>query len=414
MPLVTPPSDSWFVSLDDHVIEPPTLWTDRLPSKYRDIGPRVIREQLQSQETLRGVEVDGSGKWADVWAYEDLRRPIDSTFAAISFGRDEFQPGPMLYEQMRPGCYDSRARLADMDRNNTIASLCFPTICRFCGQAFYEAKDKDLALLCVKAFNDWMIEEWCASTGGRLLPLTLIPLWDPSLAAEEVRRNAARGARAIAFSELPTRLGLPSIHDKNGYWEPLFAACEETATSIAIHVGSSSQLPRTSDDAPPAVTVALVANNATLSLVDFLWSGVLERYPGLNLMYSEGQIGWIPFVLERCDKIWNTERQTSARGRSYHEFYKMTSSETPSFYYYRQVYGVMFDDDHGLRSIDAVGEDNVLFEVDYPHADSTWPNTQGIVRQIEDILTPAQAAKVLRENAGRLFDIPSLPSNTGA
>src|SRR5207244_6428848 len=127
-------------------------------------------------------------------------------------------------------------RLEDMDANWIEASLCFPTFPRFCGQTFTEAKDHDLGLLCVKAYNDWMVDEWCAPSNGRLIPLTIVPLWDAALAAAEVRRNAERGVHAVCFSEIPPFLGLPSIHDENNYWEPFFAACEDTDTVINMHI----------------------------------------------------------------------------------------------------------------------------------------------------------------------------------
>ena len=116
-----------------------------------------------------------------------------------------------------------------MDANHIEAALCFPTFPRFCGQTFTEAKDKELGLLCVKAYNDWMVEEWCGDSGGRLIPLCLIPLWDAELAAAEVRRNAERGVRAVCFSEIPPFLGLPSVHDPDHYWDPFFRACSRDA-----------------------------------------------------------------------------------------------------------------------------------------------------------------------------------------
>ena len=129
---------------------------------------------------------------------------------------------------MRPGCWDIEARIADFDLNWVDGSLPFPTFPRFCGQTFFEGEDKELGLACVQAYNDWMVEEWCGDSAGRLIPLCLIPLWDVELAVAEIRRNAERGVRAVTFSEIPTHLGLPSIH--SGYWDPFFAACEETGT----------------------------------------------------------------------------------------------------------------------------------------------------------------------------------------
>ena len=142
---------------------------------------------------------DDDGTPCDWWAYEDLRLPMTRVMAAAGFPREEVQVVPITFDEMRPGCYDRDARLEDMDTAWIEASLNYPTFPRFCGQTFAEAKDKDLALLCVKAYNDWMVEDWCAPSGGRLIPMCLIPLWDPEAAAVEVRRNADRGVRAADF-----------------------------------------------------------------------------------------------------------------------------------------------------------------------------------------------------------------------
>lgn len=168
---------------------------------------------------------------------------------AVGYDRDEIKLEVITYEQMRPGSFSVPDRLADMDVNHVQSALCFPTFPRFCGQTFTEAKDRELGLLGVRAYNDWMVEEWCGpEANGRLIPLTLIPLWDARLAAAEVRRNAARGVRAVAFSEIPPHLGLPSIHTDE--WDPFLEACNETGTVIAMHIGSSSRMPSTSADAP--------------------------------------------------------------------------------------------------------------------------------------------------------------------
>ena len=183
---------------------------------------------------------------------------------------------------MRKGCWDQKARLEDMDVNHVEASLAFPSFPRFCGQTFAERKDKVLGDLCVKAYNDWMFDEWCAGTNGRLIPLIIVQLWDSKLAADEIRRNAARGCHAVTFSEIPPFLGFPSIHDKDGYWDPFLAACEETDTVINMHIGSSSKMPSTSADAPAAVGSTLTYMNAAMSLTDWLMSGVFERFPKLD------------------------------------------------------------------------------------------------------------------------------------
>ncbi len=217
-----------------------------------------------------------------------------------------------------------------------------------------------------------MVEEWCADSGGRLIPLCIIPLWDADKAAAEVRRNAARGVHAVCFSEIPPHLGLPSIH--GGYWDPFFAACEETGTVVCMHIGSSSRMPATSADAPVAVAATLSFGNAMSSLTDFLFSGVLIRFPALILAYSEGQIGWLPYILERADDVWREHRAWGG--------VKDIVPEPPSTYFHRQVYGCFFRDQHGLDSLDVIGADRITFETDYPHTDSTWPDTRAVAEQM--------------------------------
>jgi predicted TIM-barrel fold metal-dependent hydrolase len=392
------------ISVDDHVVEPADVWMDRLPAASRDVGPRVVRAPLGEMRFIGGkfsYAPADEGLPCDWWFYEDLRWPQTRLSAAAGFDRDEVKITAITYEEMRPGCYDVAARLEDMDVNHVEASLCFPTFPRFCGQTFAEAKDKDLALLCVRAYNDWMVDEWCAPSGGRLIPLCLIPLWDAQLAAVEVRRNAARGVRAVCFSEIPPFLGLPSVHDADRYWDPFFAACAETGTVINMHIGSSSKMPSTSADAPPAVGSTLTFMNACMSLVDWLMSGALVRFPDLKIAYSEGQIGWIPYVLERADAVWDQNRAWGG--------VRDLVPDPPSTYFKDHVYGCFFDDPHGLQSLDVLGEDNVTFETDYPHSDSTWPHTLQVAQEQMKGLDDATTQKIVRGNAIRLFQLPFAP-----
>ena len=206
------------ISVDDHIVEPPHLWDTWLPARYRDRGPKAERRGIGDMEHIGGgtyrQTFDPDGPKADCWVYEDLVYINKRHVAAVGFDRDDMTMSPITYDEMRPGCYDPKARVADNEANWVEASLCFPTFPRFCGQTFLEAKDKELAEACVIAYNDFMVEEWCGDSGGRLLPLCLIPLWDAEKAAAEVRRNAARGVRAVCFSEIPPHLGLPSIHSR--------------------------------------------------------------------------------------------------------------------------------------------------------------------------------------------------------
>ena len=391
------------ISVDDHVVEPAGVWMDRLPSKYADVGPRVVRAPAAEISFVGGKfsatpgMPGDAGEQVDWWFYEDLRRPLLRLDAAVGVPREEVTLTGVTYDDMRPGAWQVKPRLADMDTNWIEASLCFPTFPRFCGQTFTEAKDKELGLLCVKAYNDWMIDEWCGESDGRLIPLPLIPLWDPELAAAEVRRNAARGAHAVCFSEIPPFLGLPSIHDPQNYWDPFFAACAATDTVICMHIGSSSKMPSTSKDAPPAVGSTITFANACFSLVDWLMSGVFTRFPELVIAYSEGQIGWIPYILERADVVWEENRGWGGVADKV--------LEPPSQLFRKHVYGCFFSDAHGLRSLEEIGVDNVTYESDYPHSDSTWPNTRQIAEEQMKDLDRDTIEKIVRGNAIRMLKL---------
>ncbi len=389
------------ISVDDHVVEPAHLWQTWLPAKFRDRGPRVERRGVRAIEfagaaAYKEVFDDDSPNKADTWVYEDLVYTHKRMVAAVGYPRDEMTMTPITYDDMRTGCYDPAARLVDMDVNWVEASACYPTFPRFCGQTFTEGKDKDLGLACVVAYNDWTIDEWCGDSNGRLIPICLIPLWDAQLAATEVRRNAARGCRAVAFSEIPVHLGLPSIH--SGFWDPLFAACEETGTVVCMHIGSSSRMPATSPDAPPAVTATLGFGNAMFSLVDFLWSGVLVRFPKIKLAYAESQIGWLPYVLERIDDVWEDNQGWAGT---------KAIPEPPSTYFHRNVWGCFFKDQTGIDMRAKIGIDRITFETDYPHSDSTWPDTKAVVTGMLAGVPADEVYKIIRGNAIELFDLHS-------
>ncbi len=387
------------ISVDDHVVEPAHLWQTWLPPKFRERGPRVERRGV------RGIQFAGAAAYkeefdddsptkADTWVYEGIVYTHKRMVAAVGYPRDEMTMTPITYDDMRPGCFEPRARLDDMDVNGVEASACYPTFPRFCGQTFAEGSDKELGGACVVAYNDWMVDEWCGDSSGRLIPICLIPLWDVDAAAAEVRRNAARGVRAVAFSEIPVHLGLPSIH--SGYWDPFFAACEETGTAVCMHIGSSSRMPATSPDAPPSVTATLGFGNAMMSVVDFLWSGVLVRFPRLKLAYAESQIGWIPYVLERIDDVWE-DNQGWAQTKQI--------PEPPSTYFHRNMWGCFFKDRTGIGQRYEIGVDRITFETDYPHSDSTWPDTRSVVAGLLDGVPGDEVHKILRGNAIELFDL---------
>jgi len=388
----------WLISVDDHVIEPPGVWQDRVPARLKDAAPRIVHDDK-----------------GEAWMYEGRRFPTVGLSAAAGRKKEQFSPTPVTYEEMRPGCYDPLARLEDMNRDGVLASLCFPSFPRFCGQAFYEASDKELSLACVKAFNDWMLDEWAGSAPGRYIPGIIIPLWDPVAGAKEVTRCAEKGAKTLFFSENPSMLGLPSIHDKDRYWDPIFAAAADAGMPISIHIGSSSKLPTTSPDNPLIVTLALTPMNAMVTCVDWLFSGVLERFPVLNLCLSEGGIGWIPYVLERCDYTLDRQGAWAAQGDFSVDLKSgkvevntsvgaRTFDQVPSQLFRERIFGCFIDDIHGIDCLDLIGVDNVMIETDYPHTDSSWPHSIETAHKRLAGRSSEDIEKVFQRNACRVYN----------
>jgi predicted TIM-barrel fold metal-dependent hydrolase len=387
------------ISVDDHVMEPKELWQEQLPVSLRERGPRTVREKvkLSFKGGHYGFERNAEdGQWCDVWLFDDLVTPTGLLHAPAGVPRDEQRNIPAVYEDFRNGTWDQTARLADMDLNHVDAAINYPNIFpRFAGQGFLERSDKELALACLRIYNDWMIDDWCAGAGkGRLIPLTLVPLWDPALAAEEVRRCAAKGSYAIAFSENVAKLGQPSLY--TGAWDVLWEACQETDTSVSMHIGSSSSMPTTSDDAPLATSMSMYAQNAQGSLCDWVFSGSLERFPDITIAYAESQVGWMPFQLERMDAVWRD-------GRGDVDNVKTLPSEQVK----GRVYGCVFDDLHGLINRDAVGTDHILWETDYPHSDGTFPHSRKIAHELFTAagMNAQECRMVLRSNAVKAYGL---------
>jgi predicted TIM-barrel fold metal-dependent hydrolase len=388
------------ISVDDHVIEPADIFKRWLPARFRAAGPKVIRRGVRGfgnpQEGFNLIFDEDSPIQADCWQFGDVLVPHKRVSASVGFERDDMGLHPITYEEMRPGCYDPKERLADMDLNWVDKSLCFPTMPRFCGQALNETPDRELGLACVRAYNDYIVEEWCGDSNGRLVPLMIIPLWDPQLAHEEIERNVARGVRNVAFSEIPAKLGLPSIH--TGHWDPFFAACNDYGVTIHMHIGSSSQMPFTSVDAPMAVRLTLTFNNAMASISDYIFSGLFGRFPNLKLSYAEAQIGWIPYILERADDIMSSH--------SVYSGVQDLCPELPSSYFRNHMFGCFFRDKFGVRNLDSIGVDNVTFETDYPHNDTTWPDTKKFAMEMTADLDTLTTWKIIRGNAIKLLSLP--------
>ena len=259
------------ISADDHIVEPPHVFENRVPKKFADRAPRVIEK------------ADGS----QTWLYDGAELPNVGFNAVVGRPVEEWRMEPARFDEMRRGAWDIDERIHDMDINGIYASVNFPSFLPgFAGQRLQQVtKDPELAMASVQAWNQWHLEEWAGTHPGRIIPCQIPWLLDPDVGAAMIRSNAELGFRAVSFSEDPSQLGFPSIH--SGHWEPFIRACAETGTVVNLHIGSSGSSPGTSVDAPPDVVGVLFFAYAIFAAVDWLFSLAAVRYPDLKICLSE-------------------------------------------------------------------------------------------------------------------------------
>ncbi|MBW2244199.1 MAG: amidohydrolase family protein [Deltaproteobacteria bacterium] len=368
------------ISVDDHLMEPKHTFVGRLPKKFEARAPHVV-------ETEEGHEV---------WVIDDTPYFQVGFMCVAGRPQEDHRFEPARYEEMRPGCFDIHARIKDMDINGTWGSVNFPSgVTGFGGHLFSELADTEFGLACVRAWNDWLFEEWYGSYPERIVPLGITYLTDAEKGAEEIRRNAKRGFTAVTLPEQPHRQGLPAVFSE--HWEPIIRACAETQTVLNLHVGSSgfAQMPA---GAPLLELGATQFGPMALgSCAEWLWSGWPARYPELKIAISEGGIGWVAALIDRLDNIMSR----SGYGQGWPD-----PKTTPSEVLRRNFWFCMIDDPSTIVTRHTIGVENILFESDYPHGDGTWPDTQDVIHRTLGDLPKHEIRAITCENAAALYRHP--------
>jgi len=370
--------DMVIASVDDHAVEPPGAFLPHYPAAHKDEAPRVI---------------DRDGK--DVWLWNDTVYPSIGLNAVVGRPRDEYGMEPFRFDQMRAGCFDPLARVADMNVNGVLASLNFPTFPKFSGNGFIEAAlkgAKERALRAVRAWNDWHVLEWCAAAPGRFIPMIILPLWDINETLAEVRRWIPHNVHAISFPDNPAIAGLPSLH--NECWEPLWKICSENKIVVNCHIGTGASAPHASEESPIDAWITSMPIAIANSAADWMFAGFLSRYPDLRICLSEGGIGWIPYLLERADYVYEHHRQWT---------HCDMGKELPSTVFNRHFITCFVDDKFGLKNLDSMNADMVCVEVDYPHSDTLWPNCPEYLWDCVKGLDPVLIDKVSHGNCFREY-----------
>ncbi len=371
--------DMILVSIDDHVIEPPDMFTGHVPQRWADQAPKVER----------------SAEGIDRWVFQGVETSTPFGMCAVAtWPKEEWGFDPGVFAEIRPACYDVDLRVRDMDAGGVLASMNFPTMAGFNARTFFEAEDKDLALIMLEAYNDWHVDEWCGLHPGRFIPIGIVPMWDPGLCAAEVRRLADKGCKAISFLEAPHAFGLPSFH--NEHWDPMLTAMSETGSVMCMHIGASGGLVTLAPDAPLDHYIILPTQLTLMALQDILFGRTLRRFPDLKVALSEGGIGWIPYYLERADRHVKNQLWI---GQDW-------SERLPSQIFRDQILACFITDPAGVKLRNEIGIDNLAWECDYPHTDSTWPHSPELLWNEFQAANaaPDEINKITFENSWRFFD----------
>ncbi len=369
-------NDMLVISVDDHITEPGEMYDNHLSGEALATAPK-LRESP-----------DGT----NYWEYQGKKMPSIGLNAVAGRVPEEYGIEPTALSQLRKGCYDHAARVDDMNANGLAGSLNFASAVGFDGSLFLKVDDKVQGLTHLQAYNDWHIDEWCGSHPGRFIPCAILPMWDPELAAKEIARVAAKGCRAISINENPTTQGLPSIH--NAHWEPLWKATVDHDMAICLHIGAGNPAPHASMETPIEAWITTMPMSISTGAADWLNLAALRRYPDMRIALSEGGIGWVPYFVERADfsnmrhKAWT---------------HSLFGDIKPSEVFRKHFLTCFIDDEFGLKNLDAIGEDMVAYECDYPHSDSLWPDAPEFLHKTVGHLTDAQIDKVTHQNAMRFF-----------
>ncbi|MBI3635768.1 MAG: amidohydrolase [Candidatus Rokubacteria bacterium] len=362
------------ISADSHVNPRRDLWTRSAPRKLKDRAPRV-------ESTPDG----------DFWIVDSQITGGVGLDASAGLKPEQFRPSGLTYKDMRPGSYDPKARLDDMDLDGIDAEVLY-----FGGPVTQYPRDPELRVYIAQTYNDWMVE-LSSTAPERLIGLGHVPLVDLGEATAELVRIGKLGLKGFHVDPFPDERGGKPLWDPA--YEPFWALVEETGLPISFHIG----IPRSQNlsnlvSPEPGVKetfIALMPIALTEVVSALTFTGILARHPKLHFVLVEGGIGWIPYLLERLDQTFEKHRFWT----------KSTLTEKPSTYWYRQGHATFIRDLVGVAERHRAGLRNVMWSTDYPHSDSTWPKSrEALAEHFRDV--PADERTLIAGgNAARLYGL---------
>jgi predicted TIM-barrel fold metal-dependent hydrolase len=403
-------TDLKIIDCDTHFVEPPDLWTSRAPAKWRDRVPHIEVHDDLEQWSLDGV---GLG-------------PVSVRTVGTGRVKHRGLMGVHHFADVDPASYDAKSRVALMDDIHIWAQIVYPNASGFGGGTFGARMDADLRLFCVQAYND-AIAEWQTESGGRLLPQALVPFWDIPEAVKEARRAHDLGLSGITVSARPEfNPGTPDYGDR--LWDPFWEVVSEFELPISFHTGSAllvpgaagasdvwkSMLPPELDMTDPKtarsvkglsrIPMSLLAGQVPTNTVAYqlpmsyiMMSGLLDRWPKLKFVLVEAGIGWVPFVLEYLDH--------NVREMGPEDHFGL--QRMPSEYFRDHMYVMWWFEKFALRSmVEEIGENNILWESDFPHPVCLFPNPLESAAKALASQSPKIRQNIMQDNAAALWHIP--------
>lgn len=376
------------IDADTHFTEPHDLWTKRASAAWRDRMPHVTQVDGAATWVVDGVVLGRAGAGGVI--------DKDGVKGRSFEGLYEWE-----IEQAHPGAYDPEARLALLDDIGIWAQVIFPGVVGLGGQGLAEAiSDVELRMRCMEIFND-ASAELQEGANLRLLPMALLPAWDVDACVREARRAAGLGLRGVNLTSDTQDLGAPDLASRE--WDPLWEVCSELGLPVHFHIGASLTTmnyfgtypwPSHDDDTKLAIGGTLLFIGNARVVVNIICSGMLERFPELKIVSVESGAGWVPFILEALDYEM-AENAPQARA---------ALSLTPTEYFRRQIYATTWFERTNLNvMVAAVGEDNIMFETDYPHPTCLYPDPLKTAAENMRDLSPEARRKILGENASKLY-----------
>lgn len=330
------------ISADSHVMEPPDLWVTRVPPRFRDSAPRFPPHKV------------GEGF------------------------------------QAHPGGHDPYARVKEMETDGVSAEVLYPTL----GLELFGLDDAGLQEACFHAYNDWLIE-YCQVNPKRLVGIPAIAAYNIDHAVDELERCHREGLRGAIIWQAPH----PDLPFRSSHYDRFWAAAQDLDAPVSLHILTGHSYHKDKERRKSVEhyrgSVNLKLLDIANALFDLIFYGILDRYPRLKIVTVENEIGWMPFMLQQWDYYYRRFRKENPP----------PIDKDPSEYFYRQVYATFFNDAVGGRNLEWWGEDNCMWSNDFPHPNSTWPNSRNVIQRDLGHLPPEKRRKLLSTNVVRLYNM---------